>query len=177
MSRASVMLNLAILSHHITMEECQGILNPGHQPTAMKAGLVEGLVLIHRWPTEVALRLSHKWPTVSIVHHYPETSIDHIGIDDRTGVAALMSHLYRGGHRRIGFFGLCREMSWACFRFAAYVESLMRMGLSYEPQNVVEVSLADAMAPVTFECGDWNGHRDLPGESRRGRLGLPRARR
>ena len=155
MSRASVMLNLAILSHHITTEECPGVLDAKYQPAAMKAGLVEGLVLIHRWPADIALRLSLKWPIVSIVHHYPETTIDHIGIDDRTGMASLMSHLRDGGHTRIGFFGLAREMSWACSRFSAYVENLIRMGMSYEPQNVIEISLADAMAPETFECGDW----------------------
>jgi LacI family transcriptional regulator len=155
MSRASVMMNLAILSHHITTEECPGVLDPRYQPAAMKAGLVEGLVLIHRWPADIAQRLSQKWPIVSIVHHYPETNIDHIGIDDRTGLSSLMSHLRDGGHTRIGFFGLCREMSWACSRFSAYVENLIRMGLPYEPQNVIEISLAEAMAPSVFECGDW----------------------
>jgi LacI family transcriptional regulator len=155
MSRASVMLNLAILSHHITTEECPRVLDPRHQPPAMRAGLVEGLVLIHRWPSEIAQRLSEKWPMVSIVHHYPDTTIDHIGIDDRTGMAALMSHLQSGGHKRIGFFGLCREMSWACSRFSAYVERLVRMGFAYEPQNVIEISLEEALATVTFECGPW----------------------
>ena len=95
MSRASVTLNLAILSHHISSEECSSILEIKNQPAAMKAGMVEGLVLIHRWPSEIAARLSQKWPMVSIVHHYPETNIDHIGIDDRSGVATLMSHLHR----------------------------------------------------------------------------------
>ena len=157
MSRASVTLNLAILSHHATVEECENVLDPRYQPAALKAGLVEGLVLIHRWPTDVAAQLSQKWPTVSIVHHYADTQIDHVGIDDRTGVAVLMDHLRKGGHTRIGFFGLCRQMSWACSRFSAYVESLMRLGLSYEPRNVFEISLEAASTPTPFDCQDQLG--------------------
>ncbi len=152
MSRASVSLNLGILSHHATVEECPSVLDPKSQPAALKAGLVEGLVLIHRWPTEIAAQLGQKFPTVSIVHHYAGTRIDHVGIDDRAGMAVLMDHLHAGGHSRIGFFGLCREMSWACSRFSAYVESLMRLGMSFEPRNVFEISLQDASSPTTFDC-------------------------
>ena len=154
MSRASVSLNLAILSHHATVEECSGVLDPKYQPAALKAGLVEGLVLIHRWPAEVAAQLSQKFPTVSIIHHYAGTRIDHVGIDDRGGMAVLMDHLRAGGHSQIGFFGLVRDMSWACSRFSAYVESLMRLGLSFEPRNVFEISLEDALSPTTFDCRD-----------------------
>ena len=154
MSRASVSLNLAILSHHTTVEECAGVLDPKYQPAALKADLVEGLVLIHRWPTEIAALLSQRFPTVSIIHHYAGTQIDHVGIDDRAGMAVLMDHLRAGGHSQIGFFGLCREMSWACSRFSAYVESLMRLGLSFEPRNVFEISLEDALSPTTFDCKD-----------------------
>ena len=154
MSRASVTLNLAILSHHATVEECPSVLDPRYQPAALKAGLVEGLVLIHRWPMEIAAQLSQKFPTVSIIHHYANTQIDHVGIDDRAGMAVLMDHLRAGGHSQIGFFGLCREMSWARSRFSAYVESLMRLGLSFEPHNVFEISLEDALSPTTFDCKD-----------------------
>jgi DNA-binding LacI/PurR family transcriptional regulator len=155
MSRASVTLNLAILSHHATVEECSSVLDSRYQPAALKSGLVEGLVLIHHWPREVAAELGKKWPTVSIIHHYPDTNIDHVGIDDRAGMAVLIAHLRAGGHTRIGFFGLCREMSWACSRFSAYVESLMRLGLTYEPSNVVEISLAEALTPTPFDCTEY----------------------
>ena len=64
-SRASVALNLAILSHHVSVADCATVLDPRWQPAAMKTGLVEGLVLIHRWPEEVAARLSQRWPMVS----------------------------------------------------------------------------------------------------------------
>ena len=65
-----------------------------------------------------------------------------------------MDHLRAGGHTQIGFFGLCREMSWARSRFSAYVESLMRLGMNFEPRNVFENSLEEAMSPTTFDCRD-----------------------
>ena len=156
MSRASVMMNLAILSHHVSAEESASVVDPKYQPAAMKAGLVEGLVLIHRWPMEIAAELSEKWPAVSIIHHYPNTAIDYIGIDDHTGYANVIKKLFEGGHTRIGFFGLCPDISWSCARFAAYVENLVKMGLPFEPQNAIQIRLAEALDPLTFERGDWS---------------------
>ncbi len=155
MNRASVALNFAMLSHYVSGEECATLLDPRHQPAALRGGLVDALVLVHRWPEEVARELAQKWPAVSIMHHYPKAEIDYIGIDDRHGMYALAKHLSAGGRRRIGFFGLCREMSWACARFAAYVEALVSLGLPYEGRNVVEISLDNAMSPTTFPVGPW----------------------
>ena len=154
MNRASVALNVSILSHHLHQEECESILDPRFQPPALRFGMVDGLILIHRWPPEVARQLAEKLPTVAIIHHYPDASIDHIGIDDRMGMASLVEHLHARGARRIGFFGLCREMSWSCSRYAAYVESLEALGLPYEKQNVIEISLADAFSSSSFPFDD-----------------------
>ena len=155
MSRAAVPLNLAILSHHVTFEEAESVLDPKFQPAAMRAGFVEGLVLIHRWPLDVATRLGEKWPTVSIVHHYPEAHIDHIGIDDRMGVGALLRRFRETGHQEIGFFGFCREMSWARSRFAAYVEALATSGMNYQPSDVIEIPLEAALAHTFFPARSW----------------------
>ena len=150
MNRASVALNVSILSHHLHEEECESILNPKFQPPALRSGLVDGLILIHRWPQEVTRPLAEKLPTVAIIHHYPEAPLDHIGIDDGIGMASLVEHLYSTGARRIGFFGLCRQMSWSCSRYAAYIEALRARGLPYEEQNVIEISLAEAFSSVSF---------------------------
>jgi LacI family transcriptional regulator len=156
MSRASVSLNLSVLSHHVTIQDCADVLNRKLQPPAMRMGMVDGLVLIHRWPSDVARRLSEQWPTVSIVHYYPGTKMDHIGIDDRGGMSALLEHLYAAGHRKIGFFGYCRDMSWACARLAAYAEGLMRLDLPYVEANVIPVTLKAAMSPTIFATDGWS---------------------
>jgi DNA-binding LacI/PurR family transcriptional regulator len=154
-SRAAVPLNLAILSHHVGMDEVASVLDPKLQPAAMRSGAVEGLVLIHRWPPDIAARLSEKWPTVSIVHHYPDAAIDLVGIDDRIGIGGLVRRFREAGHRKIGFFGFCREMSWSCSRFAAYVETMASMDLPYEPSDVIKITLEEALATGIFNADEW----------------------
>ncbi len=155
MSRASVMLNLSILSHHVPADECEQILEPRFQPNPLRSGLAEGLVLIHRWPHDVAKSLSERWPTVSIIHQYPGTQIDHVGIDDRVGIASLVQHLANVRRKRIGFFGYCREMSWSRSRLAAFMEAQMSMEMTYFPKDTVAVTLEEAGTPGTFPEGKW----------------------
>jgi LacI family transcriptional regulator len=154
-NRASVALNLSVLSHYVSAEECATVLDPKSQPAALRDGYAEALVLVHRWPEDIAKKLADKWPTVSIVHHYPEAAIDYISIDDRIGMLSLVKHLAATGRKRIGFFGLCRQMSWACSRFAAYVEALYTLGLPYDGRNVVEISLEHALSPNIFAIAGW----------------------
>lgn len=140
-SRASVAMNLAILSHHVAPDECPRILDHDRQPAAMRAGMVEGVVLIHRWPLDVAARIAERIPTVSIVYQYPGARIDHVGIDDRLGVGLLVRHLAAAGHRKIGFYGYSPDISWSRSRLAAYFEALISEGLDFEKSRVVEVSV------------------------------------
>ncbi len=157
MSRASVAMNLAILSHHVSMNDCSSVLEHDKQPVAMRAGMVEGIVLIHRWPDEIAAKLATRFPTVSIVHQYAAARIDHIGIDDRVGLNSLVKHLYGRKHRKIGFFGLCGEMSWSRSSFAAYVDALFGAGLAFNPDDVIQVTLQEASAMSAFPDSGWGG--------------------
>jgi DNA-binding LacI/PurR family transcriptional regulator len=151
MSRASISLNLSILSHHLDAKHCADILVPAQQPMPMRQRLVDGLVLIHRWPDEVVQALSRQWPLVSIIHEYPDVEVDYVGVDDRLGFYRILRHLHDGGHRRVGFFGLCPEISWSRARFAAYVEGLIYFGWAYHPEDAVKISLEKAQAPHRFD--------------------------
>jgi LacI family transcriptional regulator len=155
MSRASISMNLAVLSHHVRMEEVASVLEHDRQPVAMRAGMVDGIALIHYWPKEVALKLAERFPTVSIVHHYPGSEIDLIGVDDRAAASVLTQHLLDGGHNKIGFFGFCKRMSWSRSRFAAYVENLTAADLIYDGRNVCEISLEQALSYSEFEDDGW----------------------
>lgn len=146
LSRAAVDLNLSLVAHHFQASECEQVLNPAFQPRALQNGMVDGIVLLHRWPGKVVRKLSRDIPIVSIVHTYPGADIDVISVDEREGMSALIRHLVAAGHRKIGFFGLCRSMSWARSRFGAFVEALAELELEYDPLNRVDVSLEEAMA-------------------------------
>ena len=154
MSATAVTANVAILSHLVTHDQCASVLEPRTAPASFRSGLIKGVVLIHRWPEAVAQAIAEKFPTVSIIHDYAGTNIDQIGIDDRRGMAELIHHLHAGGHRRIGFFGLCTEMTWSCSRYAAYVESLTRLDLEFNPNQVIRVDLPSALSPVEFSAVD-----------------------
>ncbi len=149
-SGAAVSFNIAVLTHLVAHDQCDSVLEARTAPTSFRTGLVKGLILLHRWPNAVARQLCEKLPAVSIVHDYPNTQIDLIGIDERRGISELMEHLYAAGHRRIGFFGLCPEVTWSCGRFAAYVESLTRLDLAYDPANVVRIDLKAALEADPF---------------------------
>jgi DNA-binding LacI/PurR family transcriptional regulator len=150
MSRAAVALNLSLVSHHYLPEECNHLLVPELQPRALAAKQVDGVVLIHRWPPEIAAALRKQLPVVSIIHEYTDADVDVVSLDDRAGVAELVTHLVEGGYKKIGFFGLNSEMTWSRSRFAGFVEAMVRFGLPWSMENVVDVTLAEASSEIPF---------------------------
>lgn len=155
MSAAAVAFNVAILTHLVPHDRCASVLDARTAPASFRSGLVQGIVLLHRWPVEIAAKISRKFPVVSIVHDYPGAEIDLIGIDDRRGMDELIAHLHAGGHRRIGFFGLCPDVSWSSARYAAYVEALTRRDLEFDPRNVVRIDLVSALSTEEFSPEPW----------------------
>lgn len=155
MSRSSIAMNLAVLSHHVQPGRCTSVLDHELQPVAMRAGLVDGVALIHYWPTEVAVRVAQRFPTVTLVHYYPEAPADHVGVDDRQCLDTLLRHFIEGGHTKIGFFGYCKDVSWSRARLAAFFEGAMRLGLSFDRRDVIPVSLEQAVTQREFEDDGW----------------------
>lgn len=139
MSRAALSFNFSLLSHVSSHAESHRVLDPKYQPPLLKMGQVAGIILIYGWPEDVAKKLSEKWPTVSIVMHYPGLPIDVVGLDHVGGMFELVKHLKEANHRQIGFFGLKPEISWARSRFAAYAEAMVAFGLPFDFGNVVGI--------------------------------------
>jgi DNA-binding LacI/PurR family transcriptional regulator len=98
--------------------------------------------------------LSQKLPTVSIMHKYPGTDVDMVGIDNEGGMDILVRHLYNQGHRRIAFLGRCAKLHWANARFGGYVAALSALGLEYRPDWVVDVDFDT----ISLLDADWSGH-------------------
>lgn len=155
MSRTSIAMNLAVLSHHVQPDDCHSVLNHELQPVAMRAGMVDGVVLIHYWPTDVAAKIAERFPTVSIVHHYPGTQADHVGIDDRVSADFLVSHFLAGGHSKIGFFGYCPDVSWSRSRLAAYMEAMLHRNMPHDRRDIIPVSLAQSLTNREFADDGW----------------------
>ncbi len=154
MSSAAIALNMSLISHHYRPEECANVLKPEFQPRALTSGQVDGIVLIHRWPLEIAKALREQFPVVSIVHDYPGTDVDVISLDDRGGMDLLVAHLVKAGYQRIGFFGLCAGMTWSRSRFAGFVDALIQHGREFRSADVIEITLEEALAESVFHAGN-----------------------
>ena len=151
--RASVRDDSADLERKIALHlECSRYEQAGYSLNFKStiAGRVDGIVLIHRSPMEVAAALRKNLPVVSIVHEYPGADVDIISLDDRGGMDMIISHLLSAGYKRIGFFGLCPEMTWSRSRFGAFAEAMVRHGCANRLGDIVEVTLAEALAETAF---------------------------
>lgn len=152
MSDACISLNASLVIHYAKSNECHKILDPKFAPRAMTSGLLSGIILVYWWPQEVVEALSRKLPTVSIMHKYPGTDLDLVGIDNEGGISLLLHELYQRGHRKIGFIGRCGQLAWANARLGGYVAALTELGLEYDPRLVVDVDF-DTLAVFN---GDWS---------------------
>jgi len=139
LSEAAMELNISLVIHHVKPGECELVLDPAHQPHAMRSGLLSGIVLIFSWPREIVRALSHQLPVVSIMHKYPGAEVDVVGIDNEGGMEMLVRALHDQGHRRIAFIGRCAKLNWSLARFGGYVAALASIGLEYQPNWVVDV--------------------------------------
>ena len=155
MSRSSIPLNLVLLTHHLSGDECMKIVEAENQPVAMQQGMVDGLVFLHRWPTEVVAKLSAKTPSVSVIHYYSQGNGDFVGIDNRFGMELIVNHLVRGGHRKIGFFGLYDQMSWARSRYCGFIEALRMAGLPFVPESVLEMEQSGQIPNEEYPDNGW----------------------
>ncbi len=155
MSRTSIAMNLAILSHHVGIDDCDSVLDHERQPVAMRAGMVDGVVLIHYWPLEIAKKIARRFPTVSIVYQYAQDEFDHVGVDDRRSTDILLRHFLETGHKKIGFFGYCTDITWSRSRLAAYMESQLFLGLPHDRRDVCSITLQQALTHKEFEDDGW----------------------
>jgi DNA-binding LacI/PurR family transcriptional regulator len=156
LSEAAMSLNSSLVIHHVKPGECERVLDPVHQPRAMRSGLLSGLILIFWWPADVVRELSHKLPTVSIMHRYPGKGVDMIGIDNEGGMEMLVRSLYDQGHRRIAFLGRCAKLHWSTARFSGYVAALASLGLEYRPEWVIDVDFDT----ISLYDSQWEGHEE-----------------
>jgi len=103
MSQAAIELNVSILTHQTPHDCPESILNPKFQPPAMRAGQLDGIVLLNEWPEPVVSELQLIYPVVSMLYDYP--GCDVVGIDEAKGMRTLVSRLSGAGLP--GYFG-CR---------------------------------------------------------------------
>jgi DNA-binding LacI/PurR family transcriptional regulator len=153
LSRASLHLNISLHFHHASRTTCHELLAPRNLPLSMREEMISGIILVYSWPEKIVEKISSKFPTVSIVHAYPETPLDVLGIDHTGGLFSLVKHLKSFGHEQIGFLGLDPSISWSRSRFASYLEALLALNIPMATDHVVQLDLA-ALSEETSRMAD-----------------------
>lgn len=139
MSEKCAKMNVSLILHYVSEENCHLILDKEHQPPAMRDGSLSGLIFVNHWPENIVNRLALQMPCVSIQHSYASAKMDVISSDDAQGMDLLIEHLYSKGHEKIGFFGHCGLVPYACSRLGAYINAISQHQLPLDLNNVVDV--------------------------------------
>jgi len=140
MSKTYAKMNISLLFHYSSPDDCKLIISPQYQPPALRENLLSGAILVNQWPENIVSQLATKVPCVSIIHEFQQADIDVIGIDEQTVVSSLMRHLCKLGHQKIGFLANGNPSTQEVAFYAAYVASSFRLGLDFDPQYVIGIT-------------------------------------
>jgi DNA-binding LacI/PurR family transcriptional regulator len=136
---ATAALHNASLVIHRFGPDSREILDPAKQPAALRDGLIEGLVLVHRIDPDAVRALATALPTVLLTHAVRDLRADLVDSDHIGGIARLMDHLHGLGHRKIGFIGRDWKLAYSQARFGSYCQSLCRLGLELRHRWLISV--------------------------------------
>lgn len=139
LSGAASEAGVTLQMHHLPLEKCKTLLRAEALPPSLRDKSCDGVILIYHWPSEIVAALSESFPVVSILHDYPGSAIDVVGIDSFGGMTRIVRNLAALGHRRIGFYGLMPEITWARDRFGAFAEAMIAEGLILDMKQVVSI--------------------------------------
>ncbi len=137
-SAAAEGMNFAPVVHYLDEDRARDLLASERQPPVLRQQALAGLIFLNRFPPDVVRGLSEQLPCVCLTHHARAPLADTVLSDADAGIGELIERLRNLGHRRIGFAadGDRTHLHYVHQRFAAYFESLTRLGLSYDPTDV-----------------------------------------
>ncbi|KAF0095743.1 MAG: hypothetical protein E1N59_519 [Puniceicoccaceae bacterium 5H] len=108
-----------------------------------------GVLLLYPLQEQAVRNLMTKFPTLSVLDEYDFPEVDCVDADQVHGIRLMVQHLHQLGHRRIGFLTWKYQVpaAWVERRFGAYVESLYRFNLPFNPSDVLNTQ-ADERIPL-----------------------------
>jgi LacI family transcriptional regulator len=151
LSEAAEQHHVSLVVHHV-FGDTRRLLEEDGQPAALREGVLEGVILIHRFDHEVVRQLASRMPCVTLVHYVPGTRLDHVDGDCHGAMAQAADHLHSLGHQKIGFFGFQKILSHSHIRYSAYVSAMVRLGLPIEP-------IAESGPEAIDEAADYVARR------------------
>jgi DNA-binding LacI/PurR family transcriptional regulator len=92
--------------HHVIFSVLDSEVSEFTLPSVVQDMKVDGVVVAGAVPQELIKRISEHIPVVLINYYRPDVHASSVMPDNNRGIHEMVSHLYRLGHRKIGFFGL-----------------------------------------------------------------------
>lgn len=123
--------------HTIPLSQKKNLHLPAHQPSVLRSGKIDGIILVNAFEIETAQALAARVPCVSIDILYPEVHLDYVGEENFETIGKIIGHLHGLGHRRIGYIDQIYEMSVNRERLGGYTMGLMQAGLAFNPGHVL----------------------------------------
>lgn len=111
---------------------------------------VLGFILMFPFKQESVVNLISKFPTICALDDYEEAEVDCVDIDQTRGIADMVKHLYRLGHRELAFVSWKYKVPtpWVERRFGAFVENLYRRSLPFREDRIINVSRQNQIEPA-----------------------------
>jgi LacI family transcriptional regulator len=99
----------------------------------LNGSITDGIIVVA--PTAITFSTAH--PLVAVDPHPETTEFPAVIATNRIGALALMEHLIKLGHRRIGFISGRTDLQSALRRFQGYKDGLQQADLPFD-QNLVQ---------------------------------------
>ena len=100
-----------------------------------------GLLLIYPFNQDIISALTAQFPCVSLVEQFGDQTLDCVDVDHYRGISKIVNELVNKGHSKIGFITrkYAIEACWSYRRFSALSDKMMRMGLTLDKKNVINI--------------------------------------
>lgn len=138
LSDAAARSNVSLVVHRFTGDS-ERILDPEFQPSAMRQGMLEGLILVHRYDPAVVRRLAERLSVITLTFYVPDARCDHIDSNHMGAMDKLLARLVLLGHRRVGYIARPGRPANALARFGSFVTAAARRGLQVEMADAINV--------------------------------------
>jgi DNA-binding LacI/PurR family transcriptional regulator len=138
MSQAAHELGASLVLHNIPFAKRGLIHLPENQPELMRAGKVQGVILVNMFERESVEKLAAQTTCVGIDIQYPNIQMDYVGEENIKSIGKAVEYLKSLGHRKMGFLDFAAPVSPLEERQAGFVLGLLRSDLEFRPQYILQ---------------------------------------
>jgi len=132
------LLDVSISVDQVMPPDASKINEPEHQAPGLRFGKWQGAILCGHYPGEEVDKFAKAHLAVQIADYIPGVDIDYIDHDDMASCETLVEHLWRLGHRRIGFLSLSDQSPCFYTRYAGCIAAMRRRNANMPPEDIIQ---------------------------------------